>query len=190
MSINPRLVAILLPIVALLVAIGYWNIRPETFGNAPQSQEAGIDIDYYAVNARSQQFLADGSLRYQMSAERLEHRKSTDQTYVTRPDILIYREGDNQPWHIRSQRGEVSAKGEQVDLIEEVSAERRDLRNRLTRLTTSQMSVFPERQYAQTDRPVRIEAPIGVTTANGMEAYLNEGRMILQSNVRGQHEAR
>jgi lipopolysaccharide export system protein LptC len=29
-----------------------------------------------------------------------------------------------------------------------------------------------------------------VTTAQGMKAYLNDGRMILPSNVRGQHEVR
>jgi len=29
-----------------------------------------------------------------------------------------------------------------------------------------------------------------VTTAKGMKAYMNDGRMLLLSNVRGQHEAR
>jgi len=52
------------------------------------------------------------------------------------------------------------------------------------------MTVFPDKQYAQTEQAVRIEAANGVTTANGMKAYLEDGRMLLLSNVRGQHEVR
>ncbi len=57
-------------------------------------------------------------------------------------------------------------------------------------LTTTRMTVFPDKQYAQTEQAVRIEAANGVTTANGMKAYLEDGRMLLLSNVRGQHEVR
>ena len=52
------------------------------------------------------------------------------------------------------------------------------------------MTVLPEKDYAETRQPVRIVAANGVTTATGMKAYLNEGRMLLLSNVRGQHELR
>jgi lipopolysaccharide export system protein LptC len=67
---------------------------------------------------------------------------------------------------------------------------RTDSKNRQTLLTTSRMTVFPDKEYAETSQAVKIEGDGGVTTANGMKAYLNEGRMLLLSNVRGQHEAR
>lgn len=68
--------------------------------------------------------------------------------------------------------------------------ERTDEKGRPVVLTTTRMTVFPDKQYAQTEQAVRIEAANGVTTANGMKAYLEDGRMLLLSNVRGQHEVR
>ncbi|MNV92362.1 Lipopolysaccharide export system protein LptC [compost metagenome] len=91
---------------------------------------------------------------------------------------------------MQSARGEVAPGGTEVELLDAVRVARTDARGRPTILTTSRLTVFPEREYAQTSQPVRIEAANGVTTATGMQAYLKDGRMLLQSNVRGQHEVR
>jgi lipopolysaccharide export system protein LptC len=77
-----------------------------------------------------------------------------------------------------------------VELIDSVRVARTDAKGRPTILTTSRLTVFPDKEYAQTEQAVRIEAANGVTTAQGMKAYLNDGRMLLQSNVRGQHAVR
>lgn len=176
-------------LAALLAAIGYWNIRPESF-MAPTSAPTGDDtIDFYVENARSVQFQTDGSLHYRMQADYLEHVQSSDITRLTRPDLHLYR-GSDYPWHVQSARGLVSPGGTRVELIDAVRVERTDAKGRPTLLTTTRLSVFPEREYAETSRPVRIEAANGVTTATGMQAYLNESRMLLKSNVRGQHEVR
>nr|MBO2512267.1 hypothetical protein [Gammaproteobacteria bacterium] len=88
------------------------------------------------------------------------------------------------------QQATVKPQGEEVELIDQVRVERTDARGRPTILTTTRLTLFPEREYAQTRQAVRIVAANGVTTAQGMRAYLNDSRMILQSNVRGQHEVR
>ena len=67
---------------------------------------------------------------------------------------------------------------------------RTDAQNRPTVITTSRATVFPDKEYAQTQQAVRIEAANGVTTAQGMKAYMNDGKIDLLSNVRGQHEVR
>lgn len=174
---------------ALLVAIGYWNIRPESFMEPAAQSPAGDTIDFYVENARSVQFQADGSVHYRLNAEHLEHVQSSDVTLLTRPDLHLYR-GSDYPWRVQSARGEVSPGGVQVELIDDVRVARTDAKGRPTVLTTSRLSVFPEREYAETDQPVRIEAANGVTTASGLQAYLDESRMLLKSNVRGQHEVR
>lgn len=176
-------------VAALLVAIGYWNIRPESFMEQTAAPAGDTAIDFYVENARSVQFQADGALHYRLSAERLEHLQSSDVTLLTRPDLRLHR-GSDYPWHVQSARGEVAPGGTEVELIDAVRVERTDARGRPTILTTSRLTVFPEREYAQTSQPVRIEAANGVTTASGMQAYLKDGRMLLQSNVRGQHEVR
>ncbi|MCY1250003.1 Lipopolysaccharide export system protein LptC [compost metagenome] len=87
-------------------------------------------------------------------------------------------------------RAEVAPGGKQVELIDDVRVARTDAKGRSLLLTTTRMTVFPDEDLAQTEQPVRIQEPNGVTTATGMKAYLKDSRMLLLSNVRGQHEAR
>lgn len=176
-------------VAALLAAIGYWNIRPESFMERTAAPAGDDTIDFYVENARSVQFQADGKLHYRLSAEHLEHIQSSDITRLTRPDLRLHR-GSDYPWRVQSAQGVVSPDGTQVVLIDDVRVARTDAKGRPTVLTTTRLSVYPEREYAETSQPVRIEAANGVTTATGMQAYLNESRMLLKSNVRGQHEVR
>ncbi len=181
---------LLVLIAAALIAIGYWNILPQRFVDAPASSTPQDSaIDGYALNTRTTQYRLDGKIQYELKAERSEHVKATDVTLVTRPDMLAFR-GTDFPWHIRSARAEVAPGGSQAELIDDVRVERTDAKGRPVVLTTTRMTVFPDKQYAQTEQAVRIEAANGVTTANGMKAYLEDGRMLLLSNVRGQHEVR
>ncbi|MGP9824189.1 LPS export ABC transporter periplasmic protein LptC [Ectopseudomonas khazarica] len=175
-------------IAAVVAALGYWNIAPET---PHRPQQAGNDdaIDFYVLGARTVQYQDDGKLHYRMTAEKLEHVKSTDITLVDTPKLDLYR-GTELPWKVTSQRAEVSPGGTEVELIDDVRIARTDAKNRPTIITSSRMTVIPDKEYAQTKQAVRIVAANGVTTAQGMKAYLNDGRMILQSNVRGQHEVR
>ena len=185
-----RFPALLILITAVLVAIGYWNIRPESFMQSPPAAvSAEPSIDFYVLNSRTVQYQPDGKRHYELTAEKLEHIKATDISELTRPDLYAYR-GTEQPWHVRSERGEVGPEGKEVELIDKVRVERTDAEGRTSILTTSRLTVLPEKDYAETGQPVRIEAANGVTTGTGMKAYLNEGRMLLLSNVRGQHELR
>jgi lipopolysaccharide export system protein LptC len=176
-------------IAALFAAVGYWNISPERFLDktvAPVDESA---IDYYALNAHSVQYLPDGKLQYEMTSDKVEHLKASEVTLLTNPDLNMFR-GTQFPWHVQSEHGEVNPDGTQVELIDSVRITRFDEKNRKTLITTTRMTVFPQQQYAQTDQPVRIDGAGGVSTGNGMKAYLKESRIHLLSNVRGQYEAR
>lgn len=176
-------------IATLVAALGYWNLGPDSFDEQPQTSARENAIDFYVVNASTVQYQADGKLHYDMTADKVEHIKASDITLLTSPNMNLYR-GTELPWKIRSERGEVAPGGTEVELIERVRVERTDAKGRPTILNTSRLTVFPEKEYAQTQQAVRIDAANGVTTAQGMKAYMNDGRMLLLSNVRGQHEAR
>lgn len=175
-------------IAVVVAALGYWNLAPDS---ARVTQQSGDDnvVDFYVMGARTVQFQDDGKVHYRMTADKLEHVKSTDITLVDTPKLDLYR-GTELPWKVTSQRAEVSPGGVEVELIDDVRIARTDAKNRPTIITSSRMTVIPDKEYAQTEQAVRIVAANGVTTAQGMKAYLNDGRMLLQSNVRGQHEVR
>ncbi|MGZ7455585.1 LPS export ABC transporter periplasmic protein LptC [Pseudomonas sp. Ma2-10] len=176
-------------IAAIFAAVGYWNISPERFLDQPVAKIDETAIDYYATNAHSMQYLPDGKLQYDMTSDKVEHLKATEVTLLTNPDLNMFR-GTEFPWHVQSEHGEVNPDGTQVELIDSVRITRFDEKNRRTLITTTRMTVFPQRQYAQTEQPVRIDGAGGVTTGKGMKAYLKESRIHLLSNVRGQYEAR
>jgi len=184
-----RNIALFGVIAVLFGAIGYWNIVPERFLDQTVAQVDESAIDYYAINAHSVQFLPDGKLQYEMTADKVEHLKASEVTLLTKPDLQMYR-GTTFPWHVQSERGEVNPDGTEVELIDSVRVARTDEQNRTTIITSSRMTVFPQKQYAQTEQDVRIDGAGGVTTGKGMKAYLKDGRMDLLSNVRGQYEAR
>lgn len=175
-------------IAVIVAALGYWNIAPDSTRQTQQSNDEQA-IDFYVIGARSVQYQDDGKLHYRMTADKLEHIKSTDITLIEMPKLDLYR-GDELPWNVTSRRAEVSPGGVEVELIDDVRIARTDAKNRPTIITSSRMTVIPDKEYAQTEQAVRIVAANGVTTAQGMKAYLNDGRMLLQSNVRGQHEVR
>lgn len=176
-------------IAALFAAVGYWNISPERFLDKPVAQVDENAIDYYAINAHSVQFLPDGKVQYEMTSDKVEHLKTSQVTLLTNPDLNLYR-GTEFPWHVTSKRGEVNPDGTEVELIDSVRIARTDAKDRETIITSSRMTVFPQKQYAQTDQAVRIDGAGGVSTGKGMKAYLKESRIHLLSNVRGQYEAR
>ena len=176
--------------VLLLGAIGYWNIQPQSFLNQNRTYSIESDVDFYTLNSTTTQYRAlDGKRQHVLVSEKFEHLKSTDISLLAHPDMHIYR-GTDLPWRVRSERGEVSPGGTEIELIDNVRVERKDAKGKPTILTGSRMTVWPDKNYAQSQQPVKIDMASGITTANGMKAYMDEGKMHLLSNVRGQYERR
>lgn len=179
---------IILLVILLGVAVGYWNIRPASF--TPAQVIAPLQPDFFMENARIRQLNEQGQPVYDLFTDRATHQVGEDTTRLDEPKLSYYREGDFEPWELQARYGTVNAGGDRVHLSQNVVIEQ-ELPGQLPRrLSTPELSVFPRRHYAETDSSVRIEAGNGVTTATGMEAYFNDGRIKLLSNVRGEHEAR
>ncbi len=159
-----RNIVLLGAIAALLVAVGYWNISPESFLDKPVAQVDESAIDYYAINAHSVQFMPDGKMQYEMTADKVEHLKASEVSLLTKPDLHLYR-GTQYPWHVQSERAEVNPDGTEVELIEKVRVARTDEKQREMIVTTSRMTVFPQKQYAQTEQAVRIDGAGGTLRA-------------------------
>jgi len=189
MSANIRLALFFLPFAVLVAALGYWNINSSSESELPTLATQENTIDFFAQGTHTLQFTDVGTLHYELTSPRIEHTQSDDITQLFQPDLLLFR-GTELPWHITSERSEVSPDGEEVELIKNVRIERTDDQGRPTILTTEQLIYVPATEYAHTKLAVKIEAANGVTTGVGMQTYLNESKMHLLSNVRGRHEVR
>ncbi len=189
MSANLRFILFFLPVALLVAALGYWNINSSSPGDQQSSMQTKKTIDFFAQGTQTLQFTDEGTVQYELNSPRIEHTQDDDITLLLQPDLLLFR-GTELPWHISSERSQVSPEGKEVELIKNVRIERTDEQGRPTILTTEQLTYVPETEYAHTQLAVKIEAANGITTGVGMQTYLNESKMRLLSNVRGRHEVR
>ena len=103
---------------------------------------------------------------------------------LTNPRYVLYR-AKGEPWHVRSERGHVSADGTVVWLLGRVDIWRNDASGaRDPDIRTEQLKVLPDSDYAETTGPVTIRTPGSISTGVGMRAWLDENRFQLLSQVR------
>ena len=108
-----------------------------------------------------------------------------DETIVlSNPYYVLYR-ADGEPWHIRSERGQVSADGNVLQLLGNVDIWRTDGAGvRELDIRTEDLMVLPDSEYGETTKPVTIRMPASTSQGIGMRAYLDETRIELLSKVR------
>ena len=68
-------------------------------------------------------------------------------------------------------------------LVDDVKLERRSSEDDFIEVTTSALTLYPDRKYAETDQAVMIETHTGRTTAHGLRADLQTGQLTLYSGV-------
>jgi len=69
-----------------------------------------------------------------------------------------------------------------VELWEKVLAIQEDTNGNFLSIRTDSLTVYPEKDFAETDQKVYIDDNTGRTVAAGMKAYLEEGRFIFYSS--------
>ena len=100
------------------------------------------------------------------------------------PHYMLFR-AEGEPWHVRSERGQVSADGTVVLLPGKVDIWRNDASGvRDLDIRTEHLKVLPDSEYGETAEPVTIRTHTSISTGVGMRAYLDETRFQLLSQVR------
>jgi len=183
-----QLVPVLLLGVAALaaLAVGYWNIRPASFMAPPLVDDPG-QPDFFMQNAHIITLDEQGQVKHELTTPHTRHYQAQDSTHLEQPLLVFAQNRETPPWTLEARRGLVTEEGDRIDLFEEVQLEQPATARRLQ---TSLLTIFPARDYAETDQSVRLEAPRQLTTADGMQLHYQEGRLELLSNVRGEHEPR
>ena len=124
-----------------------------------------------------------GRPRRRLQADYLAYH--ADETIeLSNPHYVLYHT-DGEPWHVRSQRGRISADGTVVRLLGRVDIWRNgDSGARSLDIRTEHLTVLPESEYGETAEPVTIRTPTSISTGVGLRAHLDEIRFELLSQVR------
>ena len=143
--------------------------------------------DVYIDGAVITQFREDGALRYRIASDEIRQYERQGLARLAGPVLDLFPLAEP-PWRVSAERGVLrtvagpsGAPEEQLLLRENVVLRRELGDGGALVVNTASLYVYPERQYARTDRPVMIEAPGRRGTAAGFEGDLERGWMRLSS---------
>ena len=153
----------------------------------PLPPELADEPDTYMEGAAITKFGADGGVRYRLRAERIRQFEGRGVTYFENPTMRLHQKS-GPPWLLSASRGELrqpsttdGARDEVLRLSDNVELTRQYDDGQRFALTTTELNVYPARQYAQTDQAVMIETSGSKTTAAGFEADMERGWVKLLS---------
>ncbi len=142
------------------------------------------DPDLYMLDATIRQYADNGVLDHELSAERFTHFPLTDLTTLTTPSLILFSD-DSIPWAITAKHGrllsESTFRDESVELWDNVLAIKQQADGRFINIQTESLTVYPKRDYAETDEKVYIDDNNARTTAAGMQANFDQGRFVFFS---------
>ena len=175
----------------LVLAGGFmlWEFSPEQLLREPEPVRADFP-QAFVTGSQTRLFDEQGHLRYILVTNEVNHYQyhanrasDRDYTWVEQPDITLL-DPEQPPWYLTAERGRSNPDKESLTLIDQVRLWQEAERG-LVEMTTPEITLWPERQFAKTDKPVKMRAPDGYQEAVGLEADLGEDLIQLLSEVRG-----
>lgn len=178
-----KIVIFSLVIVLFVVGIS-WITDNDNENNKPGALPRN-EPDIYMLNASIEQFDKLGDKQHTINVARFTHFPLTDITTMQQPTMVLGQSGASIPWKITANEGRIlpssQYREEVIELWESVLAEQTQSDGKFVNIQTSSLTVFPAKDYAETDEKVFIDNQNGRTTAAGMKAHLDQGRFIFYS---------
>ncbi|MGB5831915.1 MAG: LPS export ABC transporter periplasmic protein LptC [Thiohalocapsa sp.] len=161
-------------LLAVLGGLAWWYSA--SLAPGPEvTTESARQPDYIVEDVTGVTMDASGRPARRLTTPQLRHYPDDESSEVDYPVLLVFNE-KTPPWRIRSERGWISADGDELLLEGAVRAER-DAAPSLDKvvLVTSEMLFFPETDYAETDRFAELErGKDWVTATDGMQVWFGE----------------
>lgn len=174
-----RIILILLP----LTIVSFWIIYQLAEDEGPETLPPRAIPEYTMTDLNSLNMTAAGEPKTRLKADFMARFESKDETELTGPELEVFRPG-KEPLHVRADRGWVTSGNEVILLQGNVRFWEHDSDGQLIlEVTTSEARVFPERDYAETDKPATLSTSKTTTDSIGMKAYMEEGRIEMLNQV-------
>lgn len=181
-----------LPIVPLILLLGatWWLNTQVQEPTAASGKALRHDPDYVVDNFTATTLDKNGKIRFVMSAQKMLHYPDDDTTLLENPRVFSYTP-EYPPMRMTALKGEISSKGEEVILRNDVNIVRPAFANR-SELTfdTQMLRILPNQNIVNTDQPVKMQDARSVIHATGMELDSKARIVKFLSQVTSTHEAR
>lgn len=171
-------------IVLLLAVMSVWLADFLSLPDAGPATPDPAHPDYILDAFTSERYGADGQLAYVLRGDQLRHYAANNTTLVKIPRLTLWR-GALPPWEADAEQSRVDHGEGRIDLLGHVVMRRAG--QPALQLVTRDVSLWPERDYAQTAAPVQMLRGHDRIDAVGMHAWLAEGRVKLLEDVIGRY---
>jgi lipopolysaccharide export system protein LptC len=176
----------LLPLLFLLAGTYWLNQQVQPFSPKPDDR-LRHDVDFTVENLSSVTLDENGRARYLMTTEKMWHYPDDDSTYLAHPHFVSLH-ANGAPIIISSIAGKVSSHGDEVFLYDEVTVNRLpDQEKDKLNFSTDYLHVVPDKDQADTDRPVTLVTARDTINAIGMTLDNRLQTAHLLSNVHATH---
>ncbi|MCC6202667.1 MAG: LPS export ABC transporter periplasmic protein LptC [Gammaproteobacteria bacterium] len=173
---------LLLALLAIVAGLSFLLRARYQDESRPPAAVARV-ADYYLVDMERRKHDAAGRLRSVLRAARLEHFADDDTATLVHPSLEIYNDND-WSWLVQAESGWSNGDGTEVLLHGPVEIWRRAADGAVRiHVSTSELRVLPDRQYAETDRAATIRESRSTTTGIGLRANLAENRVEILKQV-------
>ncbi len=170
-----RLLILALLIGAAVVSAWLLNWLSADAGGAVRTDAQGPD--YYMEDFSTVTMDRDGKPKNKLSADYMAHYPHNNNTELLKPRMEIYRENEL-PLYIDAEKGRVVGDDDTISLYGVVKMREYDEAGEpVLEVSTSNVEVRLEEEYAETDSPAMIVTGTAVITGVGMRAYLPENRV-------------
>ncbi|MBU2885444.1 LPS export ABC transporter periplasmic protein LptC [Gilvimarinus agarilyticus] len=143
--------------------------------------------EVYLVEMTDRSFDDSGRLTHTLKARQVTYFKTADTTegYIEQPELTFLSENSSHPWHLVANQGIADIEQQTLQLSGTVNAYSEHPRYGRLDVTTEDLLVNTHEQIATTDKPVTMQSARGTTSAVGLSADLDSGRVALLSEVKG-----
>lgn len=150
----------------------------------------------YLTNTKTSQYNSKGAISHILTADRMRYfdgiyNIADGTVLIDKPFITFYSDSpDEDPWTASSLEGKGNQNIDELLLTGNVELKQSPNSTEFITITSEEMLLKPELQYAETSKPVMIKNESGMTTADGMKMSLKNGIIEFPANVRSQYHVR
>ncbi len=176
----------LLLAVSVLAAIAIIWQNDKRISSLPTNGVSEGEPDFFIVKGKYTLFNDRGTISSIMQSQEAKHYPDRNVALLTQPDLLLYRE-DNTPWRITAENGEYDLSLEKVELSNNVLLVRDERLATPWTLRTESLTLHNKSRFITTKQPVTISDSVSIMEGIGMNAWIDDKKIELTSNVRGNY---
>jgi lipopolysaccharide export system protein LptC len=170
------------------VGFGIWSIPFSRSIPTHTATNQSTQPDAVMENVVATIINKQGHATLKIETTKMSHYAAQDTTEIIKPHVTVYRKSPN-PWYIDANSAHAEHGTSQITFKDNVVIHHlNDVANPTTTMKTASLTIFPNKQIAQTGDPVTLLQPDTTIHAIGMLANLGEGTVKLLSQAQGEYE--